>query len=344
MPISQTRSVRTQKAITHAYPRPFPQSSSTHLMQALALTRWGRKSTLTGVEKRRPRPGAHDVLVKVHATSVNPKDWKLNLTAARALAPLPQRWLPPFLGDDLAGEVLEVGAEVTQFQVGDAIYGMDMRPRTAALADMAIIHEDRIATMPPGLNWAQAASMPLAAQTALQGLRKGQAKAGSQILIIGASGGVGTFALQIAAAWDCEITAVCSGRNAELVRSLGAEHVIDYTTAHDWREHGQYDLIFDVTSYETPQSCAALRKPASWFISTGGNARAYWGVARARDPHSRIVIVESHTRDLQTLNTLVAAGSLSPVIDSIYPFAGAQQAYQRSRSGRSRGKVIIEVG
>lgn len=185
--------------------------------------------------------------------------------------------------------------------------------------------------------------MPLAAQTALQGLNKGQAKSGSRVLIIGASGGVGTFAVQIAAAWRCEVTAVCSGRNRELVQSLGAQHVIDYTVGDEWRSQGQYDLIFDVTSFETPQSCHALRAPGSWFVSTGGNARAYWGVIRARDPRSQIVIVESHTQDLQTLNSLIAAGSLAPVIDSVYPLSNAQQAYERSRSGRSRGKVVIDL-
>jgi alcohol dehydrogenase len=154
---------------------------------------------------------------------------------------------------------------------------------------------------------------------------------------------VGTFAVQIAAAWGCGVTAVCSGRNSELVRNLGARQIIDYSLGDEWRRDGEYDLIFDVTSFETPQSCAALRKPGAWFISTGGNAGSYWGVLRARDPRSQIVIVESHTRDLEELNDLVAAGALAPVIDSVHPLDNAQQAYQRSRSGRSRGKVVIDL-
>jgi NADPH:quinone reductase-like Zn-dependent oxidoreductase len=315
-------------------------------MKAVVTSGWGLTPRLTVRNKPAPgKPGPNDVLVKVHAASVNPKDWKLNYHIAMLASPPLVKRLRPLFGDDLAGTVLAVGSKVRDFAVGDRVYGMDMRLRTASLAEQTLINQERIAKMPASLSFAEAASMPLAAQTALQGLRKGRARFGSRVLIIGASGGVGTFAVQIAKVLGCHVTGVCSGRNADFVRQLGADEVIDYTLG-DYRESaGLFDLVFDVTSYESPDTCAAMISERGWFISTGGDPRAMLGTPlyRLLGRNAGTVVVESWRADLDELSAMVESGKLKPIIDSEFDLANSEQAYQRSRSGRSRGKVVIRV-
>lgn len=301
------------------------------------------RPALTLAERETPVPGKADVLVKVKAASVNPKDWKLNYQLGRLATPLGRRFLPAVFGDDLAGEVLAVGDAVEGFAVGDRVFGMDMRLRTASLAEYAVISQKRIAHMPQTASFAEAAAVPLAAQTALQGLRKGGAVEGSEVLIIGASGGVGTYTVQIAKAMGCHVTAVCSTGNLELVRELGADAVIDYTAGDYRQDAGPFDLVYDVTSYETPGSCRKLMKPDAWFISTMGNGRSIWATLLARKQNAALITVESYTNDLKTIATWMDAGKVKSIIDSQYAFAEAQQAYDRSRSGRARGKIVIRV-
>ena len=315
-------------------------------MKAVTTSGWGLSARL--VLENIPAPsrlGPNDVLVQVHAASVNPKDWKLNYHAAVAFTPLLVNKLPPFFGDDLAGVVIDKGSKVRDFEIGDAVYGMDMRPHTASLAELTRIDQKRIARKPPSLTFQQAAAMPLAAQTALQGLHKGKAEAGKKVLIIGASGGVGTFAVQIAKAIGLHVTGVCSGRNADFVRQLGAEEIIDYTQGDYRKTSGSFDLVFDVTSYESPLSCDALIADDGWFISTGGDARSMLVTPfyRVFGKHCGTVVVESWKRDLDTLSALVESGKLRPIIDSVFSLAQSQEAYDRSRTGRCRGKVVIEV-
>ncbi|EKF73648.1 alcohol dehydrogenase [Alcanivorax hongdengensis A-11-3] len=315
-------------------------------MKAVTTTGWGLKARLTLTDRQAPtRLGAEDVLVQVHAASVNPKDWKLNYHAAVLATPLMVNRLPPFFGDDLAGVVIDRGSKVTDFEIGDAVYGMDMRPRTASLAEQARISQKRIAKKPQSLTFAEAASMPLAAQTALQGLRKGGGRPGSRVLIIGASGGVGTFAVQIAKALDMHVTGVCSGRNIDFVRGLGADATIDYTLGDYRQSAGEFDLVFDVTSYETPLTCSALLGKHGHFISTGGQGVSMFGtpVYRLLGKKAGTVVVESWREDLETLNAMVESGQLKPIIDSVYPLADSEAAYQRNRSGRCRGKVVIDL-
>jgi alcohol dehydrogenase len=287
------------------------------------------------------------VIVRVHAASVNPKDWKLNYNLSRAatlVGPFGRR-LGPLFGDDLAGTVVATGKNVHDLGVGDAVYGMDMRLRTASLAEQALISRKRIARMPPGLSFTQAASMPLAALTALQGLRKGHASKGSRVLVIGASGGVGTFAVQIGKALGMHITGVCSGANADFVTQLGADAVIDYTAGDYRQDAGEFDLVFDVTSYETPQTCAALIAPQGWFISTGGQGASMLATPlyRLAGRNADSVVVESYSKDLDTLSGMVERGELRPVVDSVFSLEDAEQAYARNRTGRCRGKVVIAI-
>lgn len=308
-------------------------------------TGWQRPTELRVGDLPAPKaPGPDDVLVEVHAASVNPKDWKLNVHAGRVLFVLGSR-RPPIFGDDLAGVVVERGRNVRRFAVGDAIYGMDMRPRTASLATHTRIDRHRIAHKPPTLSFREAAAMPLAALTALQGLRKGGGGAGRAVLVIGASGGVGTFAVQIATDMGMHVTGVCSGRNVELVRGLGADAVIDYTRG-DYRETaGPFDLVFDVTSYETPLTCARMLGRRGRFISTGGDFASMFGTPLYRifGIRAGTVVVESYRRDLEALTDMVARGALRPIVDSVFSLDDSGEAYRRSRTGRCRGKVVIDV-
>ena len=315
-------------------------------MKAITTSGWGLSAQLVLKEVSGPgKPGPDDVLVRVHAASVNPKDWKLNYHAAVAFTPLVMNRAPPFFGDDLAGVVIDRGSRVRDFEIGDAVYGMDMRPRTASLAEVARIDQKRIAGKPSSLTFQQGAAMPLAAQTALQGLRKGMAESGKSVLIIGASGGVGSFAVQIARAWGLQVTGVCSGRNADFVRQLGGHEVIDYTEGDYRKSSGPFDLVFDVTSHESPRTCEALIAEDGWFISTGGDARSMLLTPfyQVFGKHCGTVVVESWTRDLDALSALVERGELTPVIDSVFTLAESQKAYDRSRTGRCRGKVVIDV-
>lgn len=315
-------------------------------MKAITTQGCVNNSRLVVAEAKQPAPGPDDVLVKVHATSVNPKDWKLN-TIVTALTPRVGTRRPFIIGDDLSGEVVAVGSHVEQFKSGDLVYGMDMNFRTAAVAEYARISSKRVALKPANLTHEEAAVVPLAGLTAYQALLLGEVGSGRRVLVIGASGGVGTFAVQIAKAMGAEVTGVCSGGNAELVRSLGADGLVDYTLG-DYRVNiGTFDVVFDATSYETPQSCRALMTKRSRFITTMGTAKSLIGVAVAKltpwGPKASLVLVESHTRQLDELRVLFESGRVKPVIDSTFSLLDINAAYDRSRSGRSRGKIAITV-
>ncbi|KYZ85928.1 NAD(P)-dependent alcohol dehydrogenase [Alloalcanivorax xenomutans] len=315
-------------------------------MKAVMISGWGRNPRLVVREMPEPgEPGPDDVVVQVRAASVNPKDWKLNYHLALLATPMLSRRLPPLFGDDLAGTVIATGRNVSDFEVGDAVYGMDMNLRTASLAERTRIKQTCIARKPASLSFRQAAAMPLAALTALQGLRKGRARAGGKVLIIGASGGVGTFAVQIARALGVRVTGVCSGRNTDFVRNLGADEVIDYTLGDYRHGAGTFDLVFDVAANESPRGCVDLIAPGGWFISTGGHARSMLGTSiyRMLGRNAANIMVAPRRKDLEILSALVDEGKLRPVIDSEFDLADIEQAYQRSRTGRCRGKVVIGV-
>lgn len=232
---------------------------------------------------------------------------------------------------------------MTGLELGDRVFGMDMRPRTASLAEMAKIDARRIARMPRTASFAEAAAVPLAGQTALQALRLGGAKHGSRVLLIGASGGVGTFAVQIAKAMGCHVTAVCSTKNVDFVRSLGADAVIDYTAGDYRKTAGRFDLIFDVTSYESPATCEALLEPHGRFITSAGSVGALLRTLRHGPKRAGAVKVESYREDLETLARWIDEGKVKVVLDGTFPLADSQAAYERSRTGRARGKIAIEI-
>lgn len=314
-------------------------------MKAATVKGFGSTAKVVVSEKKKPKTGKHDVLVKVYCSSVNPKDWKINKLITSLV---PDVGIRPFIiGDDLSGVVVETGSEVTEFAVGDEVYGMDMCLRTSACAEYSRIATKRIAKKPRNISHVEAGVAPLAALTALQGFKVANLGKGQRILIIGASGGVGTYAIQIAKAWDTEVTAVCSYRNVDLVKSLGADQVIDYTEEDFTKNKDTFDVIFDATSYESAKSCASLLKEGGVFVTTFGQSKGLYSAITSKlfpvKHKTKSVTVESYTDDLNELTELFEKGKLKSVIDSEVSFEDINEAYQRSISGRAKGKIAIKI-
>ncbi|MBL4682457.1 MAG: NAD(P)-dependent alcohol dehydrogenase [Pseudomonadales bacterium] len=222
-----------------------------------------------------------------------------------------------------------------------------MNLRTAACAEYAKISQRCIAHKPATLTFSEAASVPLAALTALQAFYIGKLTEGSRLLIIGASGGVGTFAVQIARAMGAKVTGVCSSKNAELVTSLGAAEVIDYTTQDYLNKENDFDMIFDATSFEGFISCSSLMKDDGVFVTTVGNGKAFLDLFKAQlsrgGQKAKSVFVQARTKDLETLTRFIEDGKVKPVLDSEYPLAKIDDAFARSKTGRARGKIVINI-
>jgi NADPH:quinone reductase-like Zn-dependent oxidoreductase len=313
-------------------------------------------SVLRYGETARPTPGRNDVLVKVRAASLNARDWHLmrgDPYIARPTMP-GMGWRGPkgrVLGTDFAGEVTAVGADVTDLTPGDAVYG----EADGAFAEYVRAPRDVVGVMPAGLSFEQAAAVPLAGNTALECLR-GQAglRAGQRLLVNGASGGVGTFAVQIGHAAGAEVTAVCSTRNVELVAGLGADHVVDYTRQG---VTGRYDVVFDLVGN---RPLAELRRYVTdggtlilsgGGVSTGGSLVGPMALfvrgtlaARLARRHRIIAPQPKPSRDgFAALTTLLEAGTVAPVIDRTYPLSEAPEAIRYLEDEHARAKVVLTV-
>ncbi len=322
-------------------------------MKAIVYDRYGAPDVLELREIDRPAVADDGVLVRVRAASVNPFDWHM-LTGTPYLLRTQAGLLKPkneALGVDFAGTVEAVGKDIEQFQPGDEVFGA----RTGAFAEYLSAGK-ALAPKPSNLTFEQAAAVPMAGITALQGLRdKGRIQAGQKVLINGASGGVGTFAVQIAKSFGAEVTGVCSTRNADTVRSIGAEHVIDYTQ-EDFTRNGQhYDLVFDVAGNRTWSDCRrVLNAKATWVI-VGGSKTNRWigplgdGIKRrlASVPGSRKVvspfIAKMNRDDLVVLGDLFEAGKVTPVIERTYELSDAPQALSYIGAGHAQGKIVITL-
>jgi NADPH:quinone reductase-like Zn-dependent oxidoreductase len=310
---------------------------------------------LTAVEE--PIPRDDEALVKVYAASVNPADWHL-LRGEPYVARLQLGLRRPkyrVLGCDVAGYVEAVGKNVAMLQKGDEVFGSPFMHGFGAFAERVSIPEDLLAPKPANLSFEQAAAVPLAASTALQGLRDhGGIEPGHKVLIIGASGGVGTFAVQIAKYFGAEVTGVCSTRNVELVRSLGADHVVDYTQEDFARSGQRYDLIFQLAGTRSPSDCRRVLTSKGTLVQISGDSDGRW-----LGPVDRIIkalvlspfvsqkvasfTVEPNRDDLRFLKQLLEAGKLTPVIDRTYPLAEVPEAIRYLEEGHARGKVVITV-
>jgi NADPH:quinone reductase-like Zn-dependent oxidoreductase len=317
-------------------------------MKAIVYTEYGSPDVLQFKDVEKPAPRDNEVLVKVHAASANPADWHL-MRAEPFLARLANGLLKPKnkkLGADVAGQVEAVGSNVTQLQVGDDVFGEMALNELGSFAEYVCAPEVLMALKPARMTFEQAAAVPLAAFTALQGLRdKGQIQPGQKVLINGASGGVGTFAVQIAKSFGTEVTGVCSTRNLDMVRSIGADHVIDYTQA-DFTQTGQrYDLIFDavgnrsVSDYKRALSHNGICSVAG-FTSL---SRLFQIMLLGGKKVGMMKTAKANKEDLVFIKELLEAGKVVPVIDRCYPLAETAEAIRYLETGHARGKVVITI-
>jgi NADPH:quinone reductase-like Zn-dependent oxidoreductase len=322
-------------------------------MKAIVFTKYGSLDVLKLQEVQKPTPSDDQVLVQVHASAVN----FANLAHVRGQPFVARLWSGflkpkhPIPGGDIAGRVETVGKNVTQFQPGDEVFG-DLADRGfGAFAEYVPVSENSIALKPVNMTFEEAAAVPQAGVVALQGLRNvGQIQSGQKVLIVGASGGNGTFAVQIAKAFGAEVTGVCSTRNVDLVRSLGADHVIDYTK-EDFATSGQhYDLILSTAGYRSVFDFKRALSPQGTYVSAGGAmAQVYQGmflgplISMRGDKKLTYLYARQNQQDLVFLKELVEAGKVKAVIDRRYPLSEAPEALRYYGEGHSRGKVVITV-
>ena len=320
-------------------------------MRALVGDRYGSPDVLELREIDKPDPGDDEVLIRVRAAAVNPADL-YGVTGTPYVARIFSGLRKPksnSVGADIAGTVEAVGKNITQFRAGDEVFG-----RSGAFAEYVCISK-AVAPKPANLTFEQAAAVPLAAITALQGLRdKGQLQPGQHVLINGASGGVGTFAVQIAKALGAEVTGVCSTRNVDLVRSLGADHVIDYTKADFTRSDRRYDLLLDVAGSRSWRACRRVLKPQATLVIVGapkasrllGPLGHIVSVRLAALRSSRTVvffIAKLNKADLEVLRELLEAGKVTPVVDKRYELSETADAFRYLGDGHARGKIVVTL-
>lgn len=323
-------------------------------MKAYVFHKYGKPDVLKLEEFEKPTPKENEVLVKVQAASVNALDWHL-LTADIFLVRLMGGGLLKpkniRLGADIAGQVEAVGKNVSQFKPGDAVFG-DVAPWDGgSFAEYVCVPEKAFALKPAHLSFEQAAAVPVAGITALQGLRdRGRLQPGQQVLINGAAGGVGTFAIQIAKHLGAEVTAVCSTRNLEQARSLGAAHVIDYNREDFTKGDRQYDLIFAVNGYHPLSAYKRALKPEGRYIMAGGKFIQFLqgmllGTGKSKTTGKIIgfVAAKASQKDLITLAGLLQEGRITAVIDKSYPFSQAPEAIRYLGTGHARAKVVISM-
>ncbi len=342
-------------ALTHhqSETSPDPATTATMTMRAIVQDRYGSSDTWQLTETDRPAIQAHEVLVHVHAAGLDRGTWHA-MTGRPYLMRImgfglhaPKNRVP---GLAVAGTVLAVGADVTRFVVGDEVFGVSR----GAFAEYAAAREDKLAHKPSTLTFEQAAAVPVSATTALQGLRLGRIEAGQKVLIIGASGGVGTYAVQLAKAYGTEVTGVCSAAKGDLVRSLGADHVIDYATEAFTDGSRRYDLILDIAGNTPLRRLRRALNPTGSLVIVGGESKGNLTGGFGRSlraplvslfvrPRLTMLASKEHHADLGPLTDLIDAGKVRPSIDKTYPLDQAQAAMRRLEAGSVRGKISIAM-
>ena len=320
-------------------------------MKSILQTSYGSSDVLRLMDIEKPTPKENQVLVKVHAASINAKDYRMmqadpffiRLMGNGFLKPKDQR-----IGTDVAGRVEAIGENVTQFKTGDEVFGC----ATGSFAEYVLAKESYLTLKPANRSFEEVAALPVAALTALQGLRDaGNIRAGQKVLIQGASGGVGIFALQIAKVFGAEVTAVCSPRNLDLMRSIGADHVIDYTK-EDFTNSGQrYDLIFAVNGYHPLSAYKRALCPEGVYVCAGGTMSQIFepmlfGSMMSEKGGKRLGsmgVAKIKQEDLVFLGELLATGKIKSVIDARYPLEKTPEAMRYVEEKHAQGKVVITV-
>lgn len=329
-------------------------STGVQPMQAIVYHRYGPPDVLQLAEIEVPTPADNEVLIHVHNASVNPYDWHFLRGTPSFFRLIAGVFCPksPRLGADVAGEVEAVGPHATRFRPGDAVFGTCK----GAFAQFACASEDGLALKPGSISFEQAASLPIAALTALQGLRdSARLQPGQHLLINGAAGGVGTFAVQIAKQMGAHVTGVCSTRNVDLVRSLGADSVVDYTRADFTQSGCRYDAIFDLVGNRSLSDLRRVLEPRGVLVPCGAGGPEQTSLetltpmlgysAAGFFISQRIAgfIAKASSKDLQHIASLAEAGSITPVVDRIFPLAETANAIRYVEQCHARGKVVISI-
>jgi len=320
-------------------------------MKAIVFTKYGSADVLELKEVEKPTPRDDEVLIRVHAASLNDWDWGalqgipfVNRLIFGLLKPKKR-----ILGSDVAGRIEAVGKNVLQFRPGDDVFG-DLSGKWGGFAEYVCARENALVLKAPNMTFEQAAAIPQAAMLALQGLRDiGRIQPGQKVLINGAGGGVGTFAIQIAKSYGVEVSGVDSSDKLDLVRSLGAEHVIDYTQEDFTRSGRRYDLILDVKTTRSILDCARALSPNGVYVTVGGDTgRLFQGlllwpwIAMTSKKRIRLLNLRPN-KGLAYMNELFEAGQLVPVIDGPYSLRDVPEAFRHFGTGRHKGKVVISL-
>lgn len=323
-------------------------------MKAIAYTKYGPPEILQLNEVAIPVPTEKQVLIKVHAASANALEWRgfamplFPSLVIRLLTGALFKPKDPKMGVDVAGTVEAIGSSVTEFKVGDEVFGV----APGSFAEYACNGESKFALKPANVSFEAAAAVPVAAFTALQGLRDtGQIQAGQKVLIDGASGGVGMFAVQIAKTYSAEVTAVCRARNFDLMRSIGADHTIDYTREDFTKQDEHYDLIFVVNGHHSIRDYRRALTPTGKCVVAGGSLSQILQalvlgklVSRfGNKKHIFMRIATTPKKDLLVLRELLEAGKLNPVIDKCYPLSETAKAMRYLMEEHARGKIVITM-
>ena len=335
---------------------PSPESSGTkadrNTMRAVVHERYGRPEVLQVREVEMPVIEDHQVLVRVHAFSVNPAEW-YQVTGPFFARPGSGLFKPKskLLGADLAGRIEAVGSDVKEFQPGDEVFGTS----PSGWAEYAPVREVRLVPKPANVSFEEAAAVPIAAITALQALRDhGRVQAGQHVLINGASGGVGTFAVQIAKTFGADVTAVCSTRNVDQARALGADRVIDYTQEDFTQRNERHDLMLDIAGSRSFSQFRRVLTPKATVVLVGGRM-TYRGLgplphlagtflaSRARSQTVKFFVAKITKEDLAFLQELLAAGKVKPVVDRTYGLSDVSAALSYLGEGHAKGKVVVTV-
>lgn len=322
-------------------------------MKAIVYIKYGSPDVLQLKEVEKPTPKDDEILIKIQAASINAADLHL-LRADPFLVRLDSGLLKPkhqILGADIAGRVEALGKNVKQFKTGDDVFGDVSACGWGGFAEYVCARENALALKPSNLTFEQTAAVPMAAVTALQGLRdKGQIQPGQKVLINGASGGVGTFAVQIAKSFGAEVTAVCSPRNLDMARSLGADHIIDYTQ-EDFTQNGQrYDLILAANGNRSLSEYRRVLSPRGIYVMTGGSMTQIFQamllgpwISMTGSQKMGNLLAMPNNKDLAIMKELLEAGKVIPVIDRCYTLSEVPAAFRYLEEGHAKGKVVITV-
>lgn len=324
------------------------------LLKAIVYEKYGPPDVLQLKEVEKPTPRDGEVLIKIHAASINYADWGLLrgkpfLVRLMEFGPLKPK--NKILGADVAGRVEAVGVNAKQFQPGDEVFGDLSACGWGSLAEYVSVPENALALKPANISFEEAAAVPLAGVTALQGIRdKGQIKPGQKILINGASGGVGTFAVQIAKSYGTEVTAVCSTRNLDMARSIGADQVIDYTQEDFTQNDQRYDLIIAANGNHSISEYKRALSPKGTYVCTGGSLAQIFQslllgpwISMTGSKKMGNSAAKPNQKDLVFMKELLEAGKVVPVIDKRYTLSEAPEAFRYLGEGHAQGKVVIIV-